>query len=152
LIASSSTAPTIAVDSPEAMARAIALVMVIDTELDPTEIDVLDRLDAYGRLGLGRSRFMDVARDFCAGLRERMGDADHMSLADVSLIDECLAGVRSADKRLLVARMVAGVITADGRVHDIERMAYDHLLLRWGLTRRDVSQAILAESRPPAAG
>ncbi|MCE2917997.1 MAG: hypothetical protein ACOVOT_16385 [Rubrivivax sp.] len=134
----------VATDSPEALARAVAMAMVIDTELDPSEIDALDRLDAFGRLGLGRARFMDVARDFCVGLRERIGAADRMVMADVSLIDECLAGVRAPDKRLLVAQLVAGVIAADGRVKDIERMAYDHLLLRWGLTRRDVSQAILA--------
>jgi hypothetical protein len=108
--ASAHAAPfdTIAVDSPEALARAVALVMVIDTELDSAEVDLLDSLGAFGRMGIGRARFMYVARDFCAGLRERMGDADWLSLADVGLVDECLRGVRAHDKRLLVARLAAG--------------------------------------------
>jgi hypothetical protein len=136
----------IAIDSPEALARAVALVMVIDTELDPAEVAVLDTLDAFGRIGLSRSRFMQVARDFCGDLRHRMGDADWLSLADTGLIDECLRGVRSRDKRLLVARLAAGVIAADGRVRDIERMVYVHMLLRWGLSQREVSAAIRADA------
>lgn len=146
--ASANAAPfdTSAVDSPEALARAVALVMVIDTELDPAEVDLLDSLDAFGRMGIGRARFMHVARDFCAGLRERMGDSDWLSLADVGLVDECLRGVRAHDKRLLVARLAAGVIAADGRVRDIERMVYRHMLLRWGLSQRDVSAAIRSDA------
>lgn len=135
-----------AIDSPEALARAVALVMVIDTELDPAEVEVLDTLDAFGRIGIGRSRFMQVARDFCAELGQRMGDAGWLSLADVNLIDECLRGVRAREKRLLVARLAAGVIAADGHVRDIERMVYQHLLLRWGLTQREVSAVIRADA------
>jgi hypothetical protein len=139
---------TVAIDSPEALARAVALVMVIDTELDPAEVEVLDSLDAFGRIGLGRSRFMHVARDFCGELRHRMGDSEWLSLADTGLIDECLRGVRARDKRLLVARLAAGVIAADGRVRDIERMVYLHMLLRWGLSQREVSAAIRADALP----
>lgn len=58
-----------------------------------------------------------------------------------------LAGVRDPAKRLLVARLAAGVITADGRVQDIERLVFDHLLARWGLTRSEVSRAILNDRR-----
>lgn len=130
------------VDSPEAMARVLALGMVADTELDAREVATLTSLDAFGRLGLSRTGFMAVARDFCAELRDRMGLAPWLSLSDLALIDAVLAGVRDPGKRLLVCRLFAAVITADGRVHELERRIYDHMLARWGYTRRDVAEAI----------
>jgi len=135
------------VDSPEAMARVVACLMVADTELDPREVGVLDELDAFRRLGIERGAFMREARVFCAELGQRMGARAWLRLSDVALIDEVLAGVADPAKRLLVARLVAGVITADGRVKDIERLMFDHMLCRWGLTRSQVSRAILNDRR-----
>jgi uncharacterized tellurite resistance protein B-like protein len=134
-------------DSPEALARVVAMVMVADTELDPREVGVLDELDAFARLGITRGEFMRQARLYCAGLGQRMGARGWLRLSDVELIDGVLAGVRDPAKRLLVARLAAGVITADGRVQDIERLVFDHLLARWSLTRSEVSRAILNDRR-----
>lgn len=140
----------VSVDSPAALARVVAMVMVADTELDPREVDVLDELDAFARLGITRGEFMRQARLYCAGLGQRMGARGWLRLSDVELIDGVLAGVRDPAKRLLVARLAAGVITADGRVQDIERLVFDHLLARWGLTRSEVSRAILNDRRRTA--
>jgi uncharacterized tellurite resistance protein B-like protein len=141
---------TIETDSPEALSRVVAMVMVADTELDPREMGELDAIDAFRRLGIPRARFADVARAYCADLSSRMGEQPWLSLADLALIDGVLARVRDPAKRLLVARLCAAVITADGRVAEIERLVYDHMLARWGLTRRQVSQAILADRRVAA--
>lgn len=137
----------VSVDSPAALARVVAMVMVADTELDPREVGVLDELDAFARLGITRGEFMRQARLYCADLGQRMGARGWLRLSDVERIDGVLAGVRDPAKRLLVARLAAGVITADGRVQDIERLVFDQLLARWGLTRSEVSRAILNDRR-----
>lgn len=138
--------PTAQTDSPEALARVVAMMIVADADLDPTEVHTLDRLEAFDRLGLPRQQFLRVAREYCAELGERMGDQPWLRLSDVQLIDELLAGVKDADKRLLVSRLCAAVITADGRVEDIERMVFDHMLCRWGLTRSDIARAIRSDT------
>ncbi|MDZ5458135.1 hypothetical protein [Azohydromonas lata] len=137
------------IDSPQAMARLIALLIVADTKLDPRELAMLDELDAFGRLGLERAEFMRVASDLCEELGERLQARPWLSLSEQALIEAELQAVRDPAKRLLVARLGAAAITADGRVQESERVLFDYLLLRWGLTRADVSQAI-REDRPQA--
>ncbi len=135
-------------DTPEALARVLVLMMLTDCDVDQREIEMLDRLDAFARIGLPRAQFMRVARDHCSALQQRMGSLSSLRHNDPALVDELLSAVRDPAKRLLVARLAAAIVTADGKVLDIERVTYDHMLTRWGLTRRDVHAAILAD---PAA-
>ena len=134
-------------DSPQAMARLIALLIVADTRLDPRELAMLDELDAFGRLGIERAEFMRVASELCEELGERLQHRPWLTLSERALIEAELQAVRDPARQRLVARLGAAVITADGRVQDSERVLFDHLLLRWGLARTDVSQAI-REDRP----
>jgi hypothetical protein len=138
-------------DSPQAMARLIALLIVADTRLDPRELAMLDELDAFTRLGMERAEFMRVAGALCDELGERLQQRPWLALSERVLIEAELQAVRDPAKRLLVARLGAAAITADGRVQDSERALFDHLLLRWGLTRADVSQAILADRSEKSA-
>jgi hypothetical protein len=77
-----------------------------------------------------------------------MGPKESLRLSDPTLVDDLLAGVSNYGLRLLVARLAAGLIVADGRVHGIERRLYLHMLSRWGLSERLVTEAIRAERRP----
>jgi hypothetical protein len=137
-------------DSPQALARLIALLIVADTRLDPRELAILDELDAFERIGIGRAEFLHVAGELCEELGERLQQRPWLTLSERSLIEAELQAVRDPAKQRLVVRLGAAVITADGRVQDSERVLFDHLLLRWGLTRADVSQAI-REDRPGRA-
>lgn len=135
------------VDSPEALARAVALILVADGRLDPREVEALDELDACRRLGLGRAEFLRQARLCAAWLDPGLGAAGWLRASDIERIDTLLAGVRDPALRRTVARLAAGVITADGRVDALERQVFDHMLARWALTRSDVSRAILEDRR-----
>lgn len=135
-------------DSPEAMARVLALVMIADTTLSPEELRALEQLAVCDRIGLSQPAFMDIAHRFEAQLAHRMGPPDSPRLPDPVLVDEVLGGVRNYGLRLLVARLAAGLIVADGRVRGIERRLYLHMLSRWGLSERLVTEAIRAERRP----
>jgi hypothetical protein len=128
-------------NSPQALARVVAMLMVADTEIDPRELDSLEALDAFRRLGLSKSDFMQTAKGYCADLGRRMGEKPFLRLSDIELIDDVLRPVSDARARALVCRLVAEVIAADGEVKDIERRIYDHMLVRWGLTHEMVARS-----------
>ncbi len=135
-------------DSPEALARVLALVLVADTTLSPEELQALDELAVCDRIGLPQPAFMAIAQGFEALLAQRPGSPDLLRLPDPLLIDRVLDGVHNPGLRLLVARLAAGLIVADGRVRGVERRLYLHLLSRWGLSEWLVAEAIRAERRP----
>jgi hypothetical protein len=137
-----------ATDSPQALARVLVLALIADTELSERELHALDELDAFDRIGLPRAQFAHIAREYCAELLLRMGRHGALRLNSPELFDEVLAGVENRGLRLLVCRLVAGVISADGAMRGAERQLYLHILKRWGLSERLVLEAIRAERQP----
>ena len=138
-------------DSPEALARAVVLALVADDAIDHRELELLTRLKAFARIGLPEAVVLRLGRDLLRHLAGRFNDRAWLSLADAALLDEVLDGVRDPAKRLLVCRLVAGVITADGAVSPAERLVYEHMLMRWRISREDVAAAIRADPVPLAA-
>jgi uncharacterized tellurite resistance protein B-like protein len=134
--------PLIQPDSPQALSRVLVMLMVADTELDAREVTALDEMAAFELLGIERSQFLITAREYCAEMAARMGTREYLRLSDLSLIDEMLSGVRDPRARLRVSCLAQRVITADGRVDELERRVFDHMLCRWGLTRGDVARAL----------
>jgi hypothetical protein len=135
-------------DSPEAMAGVLALVLVADTTLSSEELQALDELGVCDRIGLAHPAFMAIARGFEARLAQRVGSPDAPRLPDPALVNQVLDRVHNPGLRLLVARLAAGLIVADGRVRGVERRLYLHMLSRWGLSEWLVAEAIRAERRP----
>jgi uncharacterized tellurite resistance protein B-like protein len=129
----------------EAAARVLALMMAADGRADPREIDALADDRGFRRLGISATRFAELAREYEAEAGSQMRTHNYLHLSDIERLDMLLAQVQDAEQRLLVCALAARVITADGSIRDIERMVFDHMLARWGLTRSMVSRAILAE-------
>lgn len=138
-------------DSPEALARAVVLALVADDAIDERETELLARLDAFARIGLPEPVVLRLSQEMLRHLQGRFRDKPWLSLADTALLDEVLDGVRGSAQRLLVCRLVAGVITADGTVSPAERLVYEHMLMRWRISRADVAQAIRADPVPTGA-
>ena len=55
-------------DSPQAAARIVALTLVADGHVCKTEFDVLERVGAYGQLGLDHDEMQAVLQGFCEDL------------------------------------------------------------------------------------
>jgi hypothetical protein len=126
----------------ESAALALAMMMAADAELDPRELERLDALDAYQRLGVSRGRFLEIAQ----WLREEMGEAlvgrSWLSPRDVGRIDPILDAVADPQQRLLVCRLAAGLVTATGHVSTADRLVWDYMLGRWHISPTMVSTAI----------
>jgi hypothetical protein len=140
-----------AVDSPEAAACAVVLALASDNAIDEREFQLLEQLDAYSRLGMPPARFRALAEAELRRLQGRFTDKPWLSLADIQLVDEVVDVVRAPALRLLVCRLVAGVITADGTVSEAERLVYEHMLMRWKISRSEVTAAIRSDPVRDAA-
>jgi hypothetical protein len=132
-------------DSPTAMARVLAMVMASHSRLDRRELRLLQELDAFNRIGVSEAEFMQIFSKLRHSAFEALPDHAWLHLDELEAIDAILDGVRMPGHRLLLCRLAACVITADGRIESLERTLYERMLLRWGHTPSSVAQAILAQ-------
>ncbi|WP_234414124.1 hypothetical protein [Ideonella sp. A 288] len=129
--------------SDEALAHALAMMVAANGRIDEQELSTLAQLDAFRRVGVSRERFVDIAHACVADVGAHLCDRSWLGADHKAYIDALLDAVPSDEGRLLVCRLAAAVITADGRVTHDERLVYDHALTRWRITQSDVTQAIL---------
>jgi uncharacterized tellurite resistance protein B-like protein len=118
-------------NSPEAVARLLAMAMMTDGEVDDAEIALFDRLDLFRMIGLSRQDFAQVLSDYCADLRA----ADGAPLAaDAAVVDAVIASVDDPHRRLMACAAMLSVCYADGRFDTAELSVMRHVLRRWNLT------------------
>lgn len=128
-------------NSPEAMARLVAMMIVTDAHVDNREIAVLDTLKAYDALGLSREDFMRVSRDYCSQLVEEAEEFGDVPLLDPNRADAVIDLVDVKEKRLIVAKLLLAVLNADMDHDDFELILFEHILDRWSLSRDNVLAA-----------
>ena len=124
-------------NSPEAMARIIALIMLADADLDDDEVEMLDRLGIYERVGVSRKKFIRVVQEYFDDLlRDNTGD--RIRLIDAKRLDTVLDAVDDEKKRMDLAAMMLSLIGADGTMNDAELATLRHVLSHWGLTLEQI--------------
>lgn len=131
----------------EAAAHALALMVAANGRIDDRELRVLEGLDAFRRLGASRKHFVALAQSCVDEVGAAMSEHPWLLPDQRCYVDKLLDAVPGPDQRLLVCRLAAAAITADGRITDNERVMYEHTLCRWGISHERVSQAIMRDSR-----
>lgn len=134
-------------EATEASAHALAMIVAANGHVDQRELDVLDQLDAFRRVGVSRERFVELARSCVADVGVHLSERSWLCADHLAYVDALLDAVPNPDERMLVCRLAAAVITADGRVTHDERLVYDHALARWRIVPSQVTQAILHDQR-----
>jgi uncharacterized tellurite resistance protein B-like protein len=120
-------------NSPEAMARIIALILLADGDLDDGEAEMLDHLGLYDRLGVSRNTFIRVVQEYFEDLLHD-DTGDRIRLLDAQRLDAVLDAVDDEKKRIDLAAMMLSLISADGVMNDAELATLRHVLVHWGLT------------------
>jgi uncharacterized tellurite resistance protein B-like protein len=120
-------------NSPAASARVLAMVMMVDGAIHPSELAALDRGNAYAELGLTRDAFLNVASDLFEQLMIDMRATGRLRLLDDAAIDQVLAGVDDPARRATLYRWVVALLPADGHLRDAELAVLQRLLDRWQL-------------------
>lgn len=126
----------------DSAAQVLALIVAAKGRVEEPELNRLEELRAYRRLGVSRQRFIGLARNSIATTTAAPpasttpGAPERVNLARV------LDGVTDPQERLLVCRLAAAAITADGCVTPHERSVYERTLVHWHISQQAVSRAI----------
>ena len=121
-------------NSAEAVSRIIAMALISDAELDGRELETLEKLDFYGRVGIDKRAFGDVFADYCRDLSQVVSDSPQVNPLDPALVDVALAEVDDPARRLTAVVVIAGVMKADGGISREESALFNHILERWALS------------------
>ncbi|MFO1386931.1 MAG: hypothetical protein U1F55_12345 [Chitinivorax sp.] len=132
-------------NSPEAMARILAMLMVADGSMDDRELELLDKLNIYGILEIDRKKFIEVLHAYCNDLSDSADADGTVHLVDRARIDELLDCVDEPKKRLLLCAMALDMSKADAEFSELEMAIFTHMLDRWHLTLEDIQTAFADE-------
>jgi hypothetical protein len=129
-----------------AAAHVLALLVAANGRIDVAEIDRLQELQAFARLGVGRDDFLQWAQRCVEDIGASLCERSWLRTSDLLYADALLDAVHNPELRLLVCRLCAAAIAADGRVSRDERLLYNHALARWHIQPHEVAQAIRQDS------
>jgi hypothetical protein len=125
-------------NSPEAISRVLAMMMITDAKLDERELDIMDELNIYALLGIDRNGFAQVVQDYCEDLLRSGNTQGRVRLVDKERIDEVIACVDDPRKRIYTCGMLLNVANADGKISDSEMAVFLYILEQWGLSLEEL--------------
>jgi hypothetical protein len=134
--------PATATRASDAAAALLAIVVSAKGRVGSREIAELDRLHAYERLGVQRQDFLELAEAAVEEIGRPLSRTHCLRSGDLSRMLALQRAVADRELRLLVCRLSAAVITANGCVTGEERQVYASLLGQWSLTHSMVANAI----------
>ena len=129
-------------NSPEAMARIIAMMIVTDAEVQPGEIDLLEDLNIYDVIGMSREQFTQVFHDYLADISDEQEEDGTVHLVSVKRLDQMLDDVTDPKKRLITAAILLDVTKADHNLKEVEIAVFQHILSRWHISLEDIEATL----------
>lgn len=125
-------------NSPEAIARFVAMTLLSDGMLEVAELRRLDRMPDLERLGLDSDRLAQVMQDFCRDLlRYAPVDAEGHCQLRHGLVTQLLADIDDPALQRRLCRLALDLIGADRRVLRGESVLLWAALDAWDLTLAD---------------
>jgi uncharacterized tellurite resistance protein B-like protein len=139
-------------NSPQAMARFIAMFMITDGQMDTRELDALDKLMAYDLLGLSRKQFTQVLVEYCDDISDEAEQDGTIHLIDKQRIDTLLDEVNDPGRRILTCALAMDVAKSDGDISDPEIALLRYIMKQWDVTLDDIEARFVktaARARAP---
>ena len=121
-------------NSPQAAARIASLTAVADGDIGDAEIEWLDRLGVYARLGLARQELHALLDTFC----EDLLSSEQLKWADACPVDErtladLMGEIQDPALRLKLLRLCVELAEADAQVAEGESIVLVAAVEHWGL-------------------
>lgn len=124
-----------ATDSPDAVCRLLALSMIVDGHLAPSEIKALQHSAILERLGVDADRFDDAVMSLCEDLLERARRKDSADIEiDNALLDRLLDDVADPLLRMHVLKAMLDIVHADRLIDSREGLLLRRAQRRWSMT------------------
>jgi uncharacterized tellurite resistance protein B-like protein len=124
-------------NSPEAMARLVALALMADGAIDLSEVESLQRHKITKQLGLDDRQFDKVVHDFCEDMLAFAQPAPSGQLElDHECIDSLLDEIQDPDLQNRLLSAMLNIVNAEGNLMRGEVVLVSRAMKRWGLDLR----------------
>lgn len=130
-------------NSPEAMARLLAMYLVTDGNMDDHELESLDALHVYPLLGISRKHFIEVLVDYCNDISDEAEADGTIHLVDKERVDALIADITDRPKRLMLCALLLDLGKSHGDITEPEMALLGHIMGRWNLTLADVETELI---------
>lgn len=135
-------------NSPEAMARIVAVALLADGAIDPAEMSVLERRHVVEAIGIGRERFDRVLADYCDDYvanvqRMPYGQFRHDAQTIALLLDE----IRAPELQQKVLRAMLDIVNADRCLGGDEAVIVAQAMRQWDIELHQVADTSLPALR-----
>ncbi|WP_296950210.1 TerB family tellurite resistance protein [uncultured Massilia sp.] len=122
-----------ATDSPQAVCRLLALAMIVDGHLAPSELEAMHASRILRHVQIDEDGFDDVVRGLCEDLlatahQRGSGEVE----IDVKLLDALLADVASPQLRMSTMKAMLDIVHADTLVDERETLLIQRAFRAWG--------------------
>ncbi|SCK27160.1 hypothetical protein [Vogesella sp. LIG4] len=125
-------------NSPEAIARILAMFMITDGNMDPREIETLETLHVYQLVGLTRKDFIGVLMEYCDDISDEAEADGTIHLLSPERINAILDAVTERNKRMLCCALALDTCKADKEISDSEMLLLRHMMAHWNITLDDL--------------
>ena len=106
-------------NSAESTARILALAMIVDGNVDPAELRVLDELPLMEEIGIDHRLFREVLEELCNDMLHTAVVREAVELPP-AVIDNILAEISDSALRCKLLSAIAQIADADGHLADAE--------------------------------
>jgi uncharacterized tellurite resistance protein B-like protein len=129
-------------NSPEAMARIIALALMADGAIDLSELESLKHHEITKHLGLDEREFDKVIHDFCEDMMTFAHRAPNGQFElDPKNIDALLGEIQDPELQNQLLSAMLHIVNAEGRLLSGEAVLVSRAMTRWGLDLRATSDS-----------
>jgi uncharacterized tellurite resistance protein B-like protein len=130
------------IDSPKAVSRLLALTMIVDGHLAPSELKAMHRSGILQHVAIDEDEFDDVVRDLCEDL---LATAARRCSAEVEidarLLDALLDEVEDTALRLSLMRAMLEIVHADSVLDVRETLLIERAFKAWSAPHRRLHAA-----------
>lgn len=119
-----------ATNSTNAAGRILALTMVVDGNLAPSELVAMDRTRILDHVDLDQTAFQQLLQELCDDLLT--GAVHGVVQIDTRLIDHLLAEIEEPDLRRRLLQTMWNIADADGWLADGEAVLLARASVMWG--------------------
>jgi hypothetical protein len=128
------------INSPQAIARLLAMFMISDGNMDPRELDLLEDVNVYDLINLPRKQFAQVLVDYCDDISDEAEQDGTIHLLDTDRIEAMLAEVTDSNKRILTCVLAMDISKSDGTISDPEIVLLRHMMKEWNISLEDLER------------
>lgn len=127
------------IDSPQAMARIVALALMADGAIDPSELKLIERPDIAARLGFDQHCLNTVVHEFCEDMlgSSLRGPSGQLEL-DAQTVAQLLQGVQNPALQQNLLRAILDIVHADNRLAGGEATLVSQAMNCWGFDLHEV--------------